>query len=183
MNRNAKTETIVFGGGCFWCTEAVFQDLRGVVSVMPGFAGGAEEDPSYWDVAEGKTSHAEVVKVVYDPTEVRFTDLLTVFFATHDPTSVNRQGADVGTQYRSAVFYTTEEQRQTTKNFIEDINNSSSAGKRVVTEVAPLEKFYEADESHTEYYRKNSGNAYCQIVINPKLEKVQREFANLLKTI
>jgi methionine-S-sulfoxide reductase len=182
MNQHDKTETIVFGGGCFWCTEAVFQNLRGVVSVIPGFTGGTEEDPSYWDVAEGRTGHAEVVRVVYDSGKVALDDLLTVFFATHDPTSVNRQGADVGTQYRSAVFYTTEEQRQTTKSFIEDINNSSSAGKRVVTEVTPLEKFYEAGESHTEYYRKNSGNAYCQIVINPKLEKVQREFANLLKT-
>ena len=196
MEQN-NTETIVFGGGCFWCTEAVFQDLKGVVSVTPGFAGGGESPkgmpvrttqvndkengPSYWDVAMGKTGHAEVVKVVYDPEEVSFNDLLTVFFATHDPTSLNRQGADVGTQYRSAVFYTTEDQKLATEKFMENINSSSSTGKPVVTEVAPLDKFYEADESHKDYYKKNSNNAYCQIVINPKLEKVQKQFAELLK--
>lgn len=183
MEQNNTNETIVFGGGCFWCTEAVFQNLKGVVSVTPGFAGGGDSEPSYWDVAEGKTVHAEVVKVIYDPHQIAFKDMLTVFFATHDPTSLNKQGADVGTQYRSAVFYTTEEQQRATENFIRDINNSSSIGKRVVTEVSPLDKFYEADESHKDYYKKNSNNAYCQIVINPKLEKVQKKFADLLKNI
>jgi peptide-methionine (S)-S-oxide reductase len=197
MEKISKTEVVIFGGGCFWCTEAVFEGLKGVVSVTPGFAGGesspkgmpvrttqlekAEEAPSYWDVAEGKTGHAEVVKVVYDPIQVSFNDLLTVFFATHDPTSLNRQGADVGTQYRSAIFYTTPEQERQIGEFIKEINESSTTGQPVVTEVGPLGKFYEADLSHKDYYKKNSGNAYCQIVINPKLEKVQRQFAKLLK--
>lgn len=177
---SSKTEKVYFGGGCFWCTEAVFQSIRGVLTVKPGYSGGTEDNPLYEDVAHGKTGHAETVEIVYDPSKVEFKDLLTVFFATHDPTSINQQGADIGTQYRSAIFYTTEEQKRRSEKFIEHINNSDSMGKRVVTQVEPLKTFYEADARHKDYYKRNSENRYCQIVINPKLEKVQRDFAELL---
>jgi len=175
-------EKIYFGGGCFWCTEAVFQNLRGVMSVTPGYSGGTKTKRSYSDVSGGDTGHAEVVEVVYNPKEIAFSDLLTIFFATHDPTSLNKQGADVGTQYRSAIFYTNEEQKKMAEKFLEDINNSSTGGKKVVTEIAQFRAFYEASEEHKEYYRKNSRNSYCQLVINPKLEKVQKNFSELLKS-
>lgn len=177
-----KKETVVFGGGCFWCTEAVFKMLRGVISVVPGYAGGTTQNPTYEQVSTGRTGHAEVIQVEYDPAEVRFRDLLTVFFATHDPTALNRQGNDVGTQYRSVVFYTTAEQKKETEDFIAELNASSSHGAQVVTEVRPLEKFYPAEQYHKDYYQKNISQPYCQIVINPKLEKVQKEFSALLKS-
>lgn len=175
-------EVAVLGGGCFWCTEAVFRELHGVLSVMPGYAGGQKEDPTYQEVCSGKTSHAEVIKIKYNPEEIRYTDLLTVFFATHDPTTVNRQGNDVGTQYRSIILYTTEEQKNEAEEFIKKLNESTLEGKQVVTEIKPFEKFYEAEEYHLEYYRKNITQPYCQIVINPKLEKLQKEFSKLLKS-
>lgn len=176
-------ETVVFGGGCFWCTEAVFKMLRGVASVLPGYAGGTTDNPTYDDVSSGKTGHAESVKIEYDPAEVNYEDLLTVFFGSHDPTTLNRQGNDVGTQYRSVVFYTTPEQKEKTENFIKNINSSSSSGASVVTEVKPLSKFYAAEEYHKDYFAKNPANPYCQVVINPKLEKVQEKFASLLHDI
>lgn len=179
-------EIIVFGGGCFWCSEAVFKELRGVISVMPGYAGGDSpaggQNPTYEQVSSGTTGHAEVIQIEYDPVQIRFRDLLTVFFATHDPTTPNRQGNDVGTQYRSAVFYTTAEQKKETEDFIVALNASSPHGAPAVTEVKPLEKFYEAEQYHRNYYEKNISQPYCQIVINPKLEKVQKEFAALLKS-
>lgn len=173
-----KTDTIVFGGGCFWCTEAVFESLKGVTSVMPGYAGGTTKNPDYWSIHGGKSGHAEVIKVEYDPEAISFGDLLTVFFATHDPTTLNRQGADVGTEYRSAVFYTTEAQREATEKFIAELNTS---GPKVVTEVKPLDAFYEAEESHKQYYKNNQDAPYCQIVINPKMEKLKKRFHELLK--
>ncbi|MBI4121265.1 MAG: peptide-methionine (S)-S-oxide reductase MsrA [Parcubacteria group bacterium] len=176
-----KTETIVFGGGCFWCTEAVFKMLKGVTSVTPGYAGGKREDPSYEEVVWENTGHAEVVKVDFDPTVINFRDLLTVFFGSHDPTSVNRQGHDVGTQYRSIILYTTEKQKDEAKAFIKELNASHPGGKLIATEVVPLEAFYPAEEYHKNYYETHKGNSYCELVINPKLEKVQKEFANLLK--
>jgi len=181
MENNDNTEVVIFGGGCFWCTEAVFQKLRGVESVTAGYSGGGKESASYFDVASGKTEHAEAVKVVYNPAKITFLDLLTVFFATHDPTSLNKQGADVGEQYRSAIFYTTEEQKKASDKFVEEINTSSGSGTRVVTEVRPLENFYEAEKEHQNYYQNNSSQSYCQIVINPKLEKVNRDFKELLR--
>lgn len=168
-------DTIVFGGGCFWCTEAVFQELKGVASVMSGYAGGKQENPIYWDVASGKSDHAEVIRIEYDPAQVTFHDLLTVFFATHDPTTPNRQGADRGPQYRSTVLYTTEEQKREAEQFIRAL------GPWIVTTIQPLGKFYEAEEGHRNYYQNNTDAPYCQIVIDPKLEKVQKEFAQLLK--
>lgn len=174
-------EIAVFGGGCFWCTEAIFRELRGVISVMPGYAGGQKANPTYEEVCSDKTGHAEVIRIEYDPEEIKFTDLLTVFFATHNPTTLNRQGNDVGTQYRSVILYTSEEQKKQVGDFIRKLNESTPEGKDIVTEIKPLDKFYEAEEHHREYYKKNPTQAYCQIVINPKLEKLQKEFAELLK--
>ena len=174
-------ETIVFGGGCFWCTEAVFKMLKGVISVLPGYAGGEKDNPSYYEVAGGSTGYAEVVEIVYDSSIVHFRDLLTVFFASHDGTSLNKQGNDTGTQYRSVVFYTIEKQKIEIEKFIEEINNSNFGGDKIVTEVSPLVKFYKAEDYHLDFYEKNKNNSYCQIIINPKLEKVQEHFAKLLK--
>lgn len=176
-----RSETAVFGGGCFWCTEAVFKMLKGVVSVEPGYAGGTTKGPTYEEVCGGKTGHAEVVKIDYNPDEVSFADLLVVFFGSHDPTTMNRQGNDVGTQYRSAIFYTTETQKSTAEKFIADINASTKEGKPIVTEVVPLDAFYPAEEYHKDYYAENPQNPYCELIINPKLEKVQKQFAALLK--
>ena len=169
------TQTIVFGGGCFWCTEAVFQDLMGVTGVMSGYAGGNVTNPTYEQICSGKTGHAEVIKIDYDPKRIKFHDLLTVFFATHDPTTMNRQGADVGTQYRSVIFYSTEAQKQEAEAFIKEL------GEGIVTQLEPLNNFYPAEEYHRNYYKNNSSAPYCQMVINPKLQKVQEKFYELLK--
>lgn len=181
----SSTEVVVFAGGCFWCTEAVFKMLKGIKSVDPGYAGGTIQNPTYEQVSTGKTGHAEVVRIEYDPSEIKFNDLLTVFFATHDPTTLNRQGADVGSQYRSAIFYTTEEQHKEAMGFIHEINRSSPNGAPAVTEVKPLGVrpdggFYRAEDYHRDYFKKNPQNPYCRVVINPKLEKVQNKFATLL---
>lgn len=177
-------ETIVFGGGCFWCTEAVFKMIRGIKSILPGYIGRhlstGRETPTCDEVSSGKTGHAEAVKIEYDPETVRYEDLLMVFFGSHDPTTLNRQGNDVGTQYRSAIFYTTLEQKEKTENFIKEINDSNTSGAPVVTEVKPFVEFYEAEDYHKDYFAKNPGNPYCMVVINPKLEKVQKQFAQLL---
>ncbi len=174
-------EKAVFGGGCFWCTEAVFKMLRGVSSVYPGYAGGTTPNPTYEEVSSGRTGHAECTEVTFDPKEVSYEDLMSVFFGSHDPTSLNRQGNDIGTQYRSVIFYTTSEQKNKAEIYIKEINNSTENGKPIVTEVLPLEKFYVAENYHKDYYERNEDAAYCQLVINPKLEKVQEKFANLLK--
>lgn len=174
-------EKAVFGGGCFWCTEAVFKELRGVLSVKPGYSGGTVINPTYMQVVSGKTGHAEVIRIEYDPQEISFKDLLTVFFASHDPTTPNRQGNDVGEQYRSTIFYTTHFQKAEAEKFIGGLNASSSKGAKIVTELRTFEKFYEAETYHHDYYANNETAPYCQVVINPKLEKVHKEFATLLK--
>lgn len=180
---SAKTSQVaVFGGGCFWCTEAVFAELRGVYSVMPGYAGGSTKNPTYEQVCSGTTGHAEVVKIEFDPAQITFKDLLTVFFATHDPTTLNRQGNDVGTQYRSTVFYANVEQRREAEAFISELNGSNTFGRPVVTTVEPLWEFYEAEEYHREYYAKNPYQPYCQFTIPPKLDKLRKQFAALLKS-
>ena len=176
-----NSQTIVFGGGCFWCTEAVFRDLKGVISVEPGYAGGTVPNPSYEAVCTGRTGHAEVIKIDYDPAQMQLRDLMTVFFATHDPSTLNRQGADVGTQYRSAIFYTTPEQKAAAMAMIAEIDASTAEGSKVVTEVTPLDTFYPAEDYHKDYFARNPEQGYCQIVINPKVAKVQKEFAALLK--
>jgi len=173
-------ETAIFGGGCFWCTEAVFQMLKGVQSVTSGYAGGTKEKPTYEEVSSGRTGHAEVIKIEFDPSVISYRDLLTVFFATHDPTTLNRQGADVGTQYRSAIFYANRSHQEEAERFIAELNASSKEGSLIVTEVAPLGDFYEAEEYHKNYYKNNPQNSYCAVVINPKLKKVQEQFAELL---
>jgi peptide-methionine (S)-S-oxide reductase len=176
-------ETAIFGGGCFWCTEAVFADLRGVISVMPGYAGGAVPHPTYEAVCTGATGHAEAIRIEFDPAQISFNDLLTVFFATHDPTTLNRQGNDVGTQYRSAVFYTSDAQRDAALAFVAKLNASDPGGKPVVTEVTPLslDKFYPAEDYHRNYFANNPNQPYCQLIIEPKVEKLQKQFAELLK--
>lgn len=170
----------VMGGGCFWCTEAVFKMLRGVYSVEPGYSGGSKKNPSYEEVCTGETGHAEVIRITYDPALISYRDLLNVFFATHDPSSLNRQGNDVGTQYRSVIFYEDAAQKAEAEALIDEINNSSPEGKRIVTAVEPLREFYPAENYHKDYYARNPGQAYCQIVINPKLDVVKKEFARLL---
>lgn len=173
-----ETQTAVFGGGCFWCTEAVFENLKGVISVMPGYAGGDAENPTYEEVCAGRTGHAEVIKITYDPERITYNDLLIVFFATHDPTTKNRQGNDVGTQYRSIILYASEDQKREAEEFIKNIDEP---GKPIVTELAPLKKFYPAEEYHRQYYLKNASRPYCRVVINPKLEKLKDKFNKLLK--
>jgi peptide-methionine (S)-S-oxide reductase len=175
-------ETVVFGGGCFWCTEAVFKMLLGVISIEPGYSGGDKPNPTYDSVSGGITGHAEVVKVDYDAKQIKFRDLLTVFFGTHDPTTKNRQGNDVGTQYRSVIFYTNEAQKVESLEFISELNESSKEGVAITTEVEPLSVFYKAEDYHHDYYARNRENPYCEVIINPKLEKVQEHFANLLKS-
>jgi len=168
----------VFGGGCFWCTEAIFEKLKGVISVMPGYAGGATKNPTYENVSTGNTGHAEVIRIEYEPEQILYSDLLTVFFATHDPTTPNRQGADVGTQYRSVIFYTTEGQKKDAVNYIKKLNESEP---KAITEIKPLDTFYEAEEYHRKYYANNTSAPYCQTVINPKIEKLKSRFHELLK--
>lgn len=176
-------KTAIFGGGCFWCTEAVFKMLKGVESVAPGYSGGAKDAvaPTYEQVSSGTTGFAEVIKIEYDPALISFENLLTVFFASHDPTTLNRQGADVGTQYRSVIFYTDDEQKSDAEKFIASLNASSKEGVPITTELASFETFYPAESYHVDYYAQNQDAMYCQLVINPKLQKVQEQFADLLK--
>ena len=155
--------------------------MKGVGSVLPGYAGGNVPNPTYDQVSNGDTNHAECVQVEYDPNMVKYRDLLLVFFGSHDPTTVNRQGADIGTQYRSVIFYTTPEQKAEAAKFIADANASNADGAPIVTELEPLTEFYEAENYHQDYFARNAGSQYCALVINPKLEKVQKEFAALLK--
>ena len=177
-----KTETAVFGGGCFWCTEAILQRLKGVISVVPGYAGGHIKNPTYEQVCAGTTGHAEVTKFEFDPSVITFRDLLEIFFTTHDPTTWNRQGNDVGEQYRSSIFYTSDAQKQEAEQFIKELTNNQTFKDPIVTTVEPLNNnFYEAEHYHKNYYNKNQGKSYCQVVINPKLEKFKKKFAAMLK--
>lgn len=172
-------EIAVFAGGCFWCTEAVFERLKGVVSVMPGYTGGTVPKPTYAQVCSGRTGHAESIRVEFDPEKISYKDLLSVFFATHDPTTLNRQGADVGTEYRSAIFYTTDEQKQAAEAYIKELDGQLP--RRVVTEVVPLGEFYEAEDYHQQYYDNNAFAPYCQFVIDPKLQKLYKNFGEMVK--
>jgi peptide-methionine (S)-S-oxide reductase len=176
-------EKVAFGGGCFWCTEAVFKMIKGVSKVLPGYAGGSSEDATYLAVSTGKTAHAEVAYLEYDPEQVQFHDLLTIFFASHDPTTVNRQGNDVGPQYRSIIFYSTPEQKGEAEKFIAELNASNQAGAPIVTELAPLDKFYEAEDYHKNYFASHPDQHYCQLVISPKLQKVQKDYSALLRKL
>lgn len=181
-NASSMTEIAVFAGGCFWCTEAVFSELKGVTEVVPGYTGGNIPDPSYEQVCTGRTGHAEAVRVTFDPSVISYKDLLEIFLSTHDPTSLNRQGADVGTQYRSAVFYATEEQRRAAEETIRELAEGRVFdGKKIVTEVAPLREFYAAEDYHRDYFKRNPSQGYCRAVISPKMAKFRSHYASRLK--
>ena len=171
------TEVAVFAGGCFWCTEAVFKMLKGVISVEPGYSGGTVPEPTYEQVSSGTTGHAESIRFKYDPSAISYEDLLNVFFATHDPTTADRQGNDVGPQYRSVVFYANEAQKTAAEKFIAGLK---ADGLAVVTTVQPLKEFYVAEDYHKNYYETHKDEPYCQLVIEPKLNKVKEKFAALL---
>lgn len=174
-------EKATFGGGCFWCTEAVFDQLKGVISVESGYSGGNTENPTYKEVCTGLTGHAEVIQITYDPKVIAFEDLLEVFFATHDPTTLNRQGADVGTQYRSVIFYHNEVQKEKANKVIDYLNEEKVFDHPVVTEVSPFVKFYKAEDYHQEYFENNQQQPYCRAVIVPKMEKFKTLFKEKLK--
>ncbi|MBE0645253.1 MAG: peptide-methionine (S)-S-oxide reductase MsrA [Bacteroidetes bacterium] len=167
------TDTAVLGGGCFWCIEAVFERLDGVISVEAGYAGGTTENPTYEQVCSGGTGHAEVARIVFDPEKISFGELLDVFWEAHDPTTMNRQGADVGTQYRSAIFYLTDEQRSGAEASM--LHAQEEIGQRIVTEISPLTNFHIAETYHQDYYNRNRNAPYCQVVIRPKLKKLKLE--------
>ncbi len=174
-------ETATFGAGCFWCVEALFQDLDGVKSVASGYSGGQVDNPTYKQVCAGTTGHAEVIQITYDPKVISFPELLEVFWQTHDPTTLNRQGADVGTQYRSAIFYHTPEQKELAEKYKKELDASGAFAKPIVTEIAPFTKFYKAEEYHQNYYKNNPEQGYCSYVIRPKVEKFQKVFKDKLK--
>ena len=178
---NIKFEKATFGAGCFWCVEAVFQQLDGVVEVVSGYSGGEIKNPGYMEVCSGRTGHAEVVQITYDPDKISFEDLLEVFWRTHDPTTLNKQGADFGTQYRSVVFYHNEEQKLIAEKFKQLINEKNIYDKEIVTEISPLINFYEAEDYHQNYFNKNPEASYCAYVIQPKLEKFKNIFGQKLK--
>ncbi len=176
-----KYDTATFGAGCFWCVEAIFSELRGVKSVLSGYTGGTKVNPTYAEICTGTTGHAEVTQIIYDPNLTSFKDLLEVFWQVHDPTSLNRQGADIGTQYRSVVFYRNEQQKLEAEYFKKKLNDEDVYGKPVITEIAPNGYFYKAEDYHQNYYTENSNQAYCVYVIRPKLEKFRKIFKDKLK--
>ena len=174
-------EIATFGGGCFWCTEAIFKELKGVESVTSGYSGGEIINPSYREVCTGKTGHAEVIEIEFDPNLISFQDLLKVFWETHDPTTLNRQGADIGTQYRSVIFYHNDQQKETAEKIKQKLNEENVFDKPVVTEISPWKNFFKAENYHQDYYENNSNQGYCQFVIVPKLEKFRKIFKDKLK--
>lgn len=178
---SSQNEVATLAGGCFWCLEAVYDQLRGVISVESGYMGGKVENPSYRAVCTGTTGHAEVVQITYDPTQVSFQDLLDVFFVIHDPTTLNRQGNDVGTQYRSAIYYHTPEQKEIAEKVIAALNSEHRWNNPIVTEVTPASKFYIAEDYHQEYYANNAREGYCQVVIAPKVAKFRKYYMEKLK--
>jgi len=174
-------ETAILGGGCFWCTEAAFSELQGVSKVQSGYAGGHVPNPSYKDVCTGRTGHAEVVRVDFDPAVISYEDLLRVFFTIHDPTTLNRQGADVGTQYRSVIFYASPAQEDSAKAIIAEFEASGAWGKKIVTELSPAPEFYDAEPEHDQYFARNPYAGYCQAVIAPKIAKMRKAFTARLR--
>ena len=174
-------EVATFAGGCFWCTEAVFLEIKGVEKVVSGYIGGTTKNPTYKDICTGETGHAEAIQITFNPNEVAYEDLLEVFFATHDPTTLNRQGADVGTQYRSEIFYHSEAQKTKAENYIQLLEKEKLYDKKIVTKVSSASVFYNAEEYHQNYYNQNSSQGYCQMVIAPKLEKLRKYYKSKLK--
>lgn len=181
MTNNANLETATFGSGCFWCTEAIFDRVKGVESVESGYSGGSVQNPTYEAVCTGRTGHAEVIQVKYDPKVVSYDELLEIFWKTHDPTTLNKQGADVGTQYRSVVFYHNDEQKQKAEYYKDKLESSKIWNNPIVTEITPFSKFYKAEEYHQEYYENNPNQGYCSFVITPKVEKFEKVFKEKLK--
>ena len=183
MNLTERTDTATFATGCFWCTEALFESLNGVLKVTSGYTGGKSVNPTYEDVSTGQSGHAECVQIVYEPSRISYDELVEAFFESHDPTTLNRQGADVGTQYRSAIFYNDDAQKERALHYKNELDKSGAYNKPIVTEIAPLKKFYPAEDYHQEYYQNNKySNPYCAMVIRPKMEKFQKVFAKKLKT-
>lgn len=181
MSDGDGSRTAIFAGGCFWCTEAVFQDLRGVRSVRPGYSGGTVPDPTYQQVCAETTGHAEAVEVRYDPAEISYRDLLGVFFATHDPTTVDRQGNDVGSQYRSVIFYADDDQRKEAEKAIAELEEEGVYSAPVVTQVQPLDAFYEAEPYHRNFFRNNPDQPYCNAIIAPKVAEFRKKYLNRLR--
>lgn len=179
---NQNFETATFGGGCFWCTEAVFKQLKGVINTTVGYSGGNVENPTYEQVCTGKTGHAEVCQVVFDPQVISYTELLDVFFKTHDPTTLNRQGADVGTQYRSVIFYHNEVQKNSALEFIAKLEREKVFYNPIVTAVESLKNFYKAEEYHQDYFEKNPYSTYCIFVVKPKVDKTKKLFKEKIKS-
>ncbi len=180
-DNNVHTDTATFGNGCFWCTEAIFQQLDGVIKVTSGYSGGKVANPTYKEVCTGSTGHAECLQIIYDPAVITFDELLEVFWQTHDPTTLNRQGADVGTQYRSVIFYHSEDQKVKAEKYKAELNKSGAFDKPIVTVLEPASAFYSAEDYHQNYYNNNSGQGYCKIVIRPKIEKFRKVFKDKLR--
>jgi peptide-methionine (S)-S-oxide reductase len=180
-NMNNDLAVATFGNGCFWCTEAIFQQLRGVESVYPGYTGGSVKNPSYREVCTGTTGHAEAIQIKYDPSVINYRELLDIFFYTHDPTTLNRQGNDVGTQYRSAIFYHDEEQKAAAEEIISQLTAEKVYDDPIVTEVTPMDVFYMAEDYHKNYYLNNKNQGYCRAVINPKLDKFMKKYGSKTK--
>lgn len=178
---NLNLEIAIFAGGCFWCTEAVFQRLNGVEEVVSGYTGGTIKNPAYREICTGRTGHAEGVKITFNPEKISYPELLEVFFATHDPTTLNRQGNDVGTQYRSEIFYTTPEQKQLAEEFIQLLEKDNVFSSPIVTAVSEAKPFYLAEEEHHNYYNENRQQPYCQFIIDPKIKKLNNHFSKKLK--
>jgi peptide-methionine (S)-S-oxide reductase len=181
MNRGALPEVATLAGGCFWCVEAVFREVDGVENVIPGYTGGAANNPTYQDVSTSNTGHAEAVQVTFDPARITYREILEIFFSVHDPTTLNRQGADIGTQYRSAIFYHNQEQRTIAAKLIDDLDKGQQWKNPIVTQIVPLEKFYPAEDYHREYFSRHPEQAYCQMVISPKVNKFRKQWAKRLR--
>lgn len=179
MDTNYQKAT--FGSGCFWCSEAIFEEVKGVKDVVSGYAGGKISNPTYREVCSGRTGHAEVIQITYNPEEISYLELLEIFFKTHDPTTLNRQGADIGTQYRSVIFYHNEQQKKEAEEIKQELNASGAWDDEIVTEISPMNEFYKAEDYHQDYYNKNPYEGYCQFVIGPKMNKFRKVFEDKLK--
>jgi peptide-methionine (S)-S-oxide reductase len=174
MNIQEHVETAIFAGGCFWCTEAIFLEVKGIIKIVPGYIGGHTENPTYKEVCTGKTGHAEAIRIIYNPEEVGYAKLLEVFFATHDPTTLNRQGNDIGTQYRSEIFYMNESQREVAQKYIKLLEQEKVFEDKIITKITNATDFYKAEDYHHNYYNLNKTQSYCEFVISPKIEKVKK---------
>jgi len=181
LSSSGQTETATFAGGCFWCTEAIFKSLKGVETVESGYSGGKTKNPTYREVCTGETGHAEAIQITFDPKVIGFRELLEVFWETHDPTTLNRQGADVGTQYRSAIFYHSTEQKEIAEKYKAELDKEKIFNGPIVTEITPFDKFYKAENYHQDYFDNNRTQGYCQMVIVPKIEKFRKIFKDKLK--